>query len=398
MVVASASWWVQTPSVDPTDPAVLAAQAITRPLIGYLLVGSVLVQAIRLIISRRAEPLLTLAAGLLRFAVVSALGLTVLRGALLAGDALSAHLLDGAANNFAFAMRDALIRDQDRLFLALLFSVVALVLAMIQWVLMAFREAGLLVLAAMLPLAAAGPRAWLNRLLAWLLAIVVYKPGAAFIYYIGFSYLSTTSSNDPGGIGTMITGIMVLLLAVLAMPLMLRFFAWSGVQVAGERGGGAAMLGAVGAMSLSGAAGRAAAVTQAGFMDSSGPGSAGGASGPGGAAAGVAGAALAAASGGAGALVSGLGAVLSRAGSATAPAARRRKQAEGAGAGGGGGSPAGAVGTAGRGVGGVIAAGAAAAEAASAAGGAMTGPPPEDPPASPAGEPPPGGPSGGEPS
>src|SRR4249919_1833663 len=100
MVVASASWWVQTPSVDPTDPAVLAAQAITRPLIGYLLVGSVLVQAIRLIIS------------------------------LLAGDALSAHLLDGAANNFAFAMRDALTRDQDRLFLALLFSVVALVLAM----------------------------------------------------------------------------------------------------------------------------------------------------------------------------------------------------------------------------------------------------------------------------
>ena len=299
-------------------------------------------------------------------------------------------------------MRDALTRDQDRLFLALLFSVVALVLAMIQWVLMAFREAGLLVLAAMLPLAAAGPRAWLYRLLAWLLAIVVYKPGAAFIYYIGFTYLSTTSSNDPGGIGTMITGIMVLLLAVLAMPLMLRFFAWSGVQVAGERGGGAAMLGAVGAMSLSGAAGRAAAVTQAGFMDSSGPGSAGGASGPGGAAAGVAGAALAAASGGAGALVSGLGAVLSRAGSATTPDDSSSGAGSGAGddagAGTGGGSPAGAVGTAGRGVGGVFAAGAAAAQAAGAAGGAMTGPPPEDPPASPAGEPPPGGPSGGEPS
>ena len=33
---------------------------------------------------------------------------------------VAAHLLDGAANNFAFAMRDALTRDQDRLFLALL--------------------------------------------------------------------------------------------------------------------------------------------------------------------------------------------------------------------------------------------------------------------------------------
>jgi hypothetical protein len=69
--------------------------------------------------------------------VVSALGLTVLRGALLAGDALAAHVLDGAANTFAFAMRGALTRDQDRLFLAVLFSVVALVLAKVQWVLTA---------------------------------------------------------------------------------------------------------------------------------------------------------------------------------------------------------------------------------------------------------------------
>ena len=40
-------------------------------------------------------------------------------------------MLDGAANNFAFAMRGALTREQDRLFLAVLFSVVALVLAKI---------------------------------------------------------------------------------------------------------------------------------------------------------------------------------------------------------------------------------------------------------------------------
>jgi hypothetical protein len=130
--------------------------------------------------------------------------------------------------------------------------------------------------------------------------MVVYKPAAALIYYIGFSYLSTTSSNDPGGIGTMITGIMVLLLAVLAMPLMLRFFVWSGVQVAGERGGGAAMLGAVGAMSLSGC-GRAGRRGHPGPVHGQRrPGSAGPSGTGGGAAAGVAGAALAAASGGAG--------------------------------------------------------------------------------------------------
>jgi hypothetical protein len=40
-------------------------------------------------------------------------------------------VLDGAANNFAFAMSGALTREQDRLSLALPFSVVALVLAKI---------------------------------------------------------------------------------------------------------------------------------------------------------------------------------------------------------------------------------------------------------------------------
>ena len=119
----------------------------------------------------------------------------------------------------------------------------------------------------------------------------------------------------------MITGVMVLLLAVLAMPVMLRFFAWSGAR-SPARGGGSAFVGAAGAMSLSGAAGRAAAVTQAAVHGQLRPrlrrqppdrrr------------AAGAAGAALAAASG-AGALVSGLGAVLSRPAPRPPPTARRR--------------------------------------------------------------------------
>ena len=276
MVVASASWWVQTASVDPTDAAVLAAQAITRPLIGYLLVGSVLVQAIRLIISRRAEPLLTLGRGVapLRGGVRARVDGAARRAAG-RGRAARRTCWTGRRRSFAFAMRDALTATEDRLFVALLVAVVALVLAMIQWVLMAFREAGLLVLAAMLPLAAAGPRAWLYRLLAWLLAIVVYKPAAAFIYYIGFTYLSTTSSKTrrgrhddhrdhgaaAGGAGDA------------ADAAVLRLVRGAGRRRAGG-GGGDARRGR-GDRRSPAAAGRAAAVTQAGFMDSSGPGSAG---------------------------------------------------------------------------------------------------------------------------
>ena len=75
-------------------------------------------------------------------------------------------------------------------------------LSLVQWLLMALRQAGLLVLAAMLPLAASGPRAWLYRLLSWLGAMVAYKPAAAFIYYLGFTYLSSTSGTQAGaGVG-----------------------------------------------------------------------------------------------------------------------------------------------------------------------------------------------------
>ena len=86
-MVASAAWWTTTDSIDPLDPAVVAAQGATRELIGLILVGSVLVQSIRLILSRKGEPLIMVVTGLLRYAVVSALGLVTLRLALRAADA-----------------------------------------------------------------------------------------------------------------------------------------------------------------------------------------------------------------------------------------------------------------------------------------------------------------------
>lgn len=275
LVVSSAAWWVETDSIDPTDPAVAAAQGATRELILLILVGSVLVQSIRLILSRKGEPLIMVATGLVRYAAVSALGLVVLQGALRAGDAISGQLLDGAANDFALLMRD-ILTDGDATFPVLLMSLVAAVLSLVQWVLMAMRQAGLLVLAAMLPLAASGSltrstQGWLDKLAVWLIAMVAYKPAAAFIYYIGFSYLSSPSAADAGGLATMITGLMVLLLAVIAMPALLKFFAWSGTQVGGG-GSGSGFLGAAGAIGMSQGGGRGA-VDRAAAMDAGGPGS-----------------------------------------------------------------------------------------------------------------------------
>ncbi|MHA6628919.1 hypothetical protein ACU61A_26070 [Pseudonocardia sichuanensis] len=276
LVVTTSTWWVETDSIDPTDPAVIAAQGVTRHLILIILVGSVLVQAIRLILSRKGEPLVMVVTGLVRYAVVSALGLVVLQTALRAGDALAIQLLDDAASNFALLMQDVLVNGGGT-FLVLLVSLIAAVLSLVQWVLMAMRQAGLLVLAAMLPLAASGSltrstRGWLDKLIVWLIAMVAYKPAAAFIYYIGFSYLSSPAAVEAGEVGTMMTGIMVLLLAVIAMPVLLKFFAWSGTQIGGGSGGGSGFLGAVGAVVMSRGHG-SGAVDRAAAMEAGGPGS-----------------------------------------------------------------------------------------------------------------------------
>jgi type IV secretion system protein TrbL len=157
LMVTMSSWWAGADSVDPRDSAVLAAQHATGPVSTAILVGGVLVQSIRMIVSRKAEPLLAVAGSLLRFAVVSALGLTLLQLALQAGDVLARQLLGNAANDFAVFMRDLITHPGDSLFVTLLVAVLSAVLSIVQWLLMAVRQAGLLVLAAMLPLAASGP-------------------------------------------------------------------------------------------------------------------------------------------------------------------------------------------------------------------------------------------------
>jgi type IV secretion system protein TrbL len=63
LVVITATWWVETDSVDPRDSAVVATQGATRAIILIILVASVLVQSIRLILSRKGEPLIMVATG-----------------------------------------------------------------------------------------------------------------------------------------------------------------------------------------------------------------------------------------------------------------------------------------------------------------------------------------------
>jgi type IV secretion system protein TrbL len=275
MIVDSLTWWVRTPSVDPENPAVATAQAYTLPLIALVLMGSVLVQAIRMTVSRKRDPALNVGVGLVRYFVVATVGLVALAGAVKAADDFSAWVVGQTMVDFSTRMKAVLTPAViTNPFSLLAMGGLGYLLGAVQWVLGFIRQAGILVLAALLPLAASGSinestKPWLNRMLPWLLTLVLYRPMAALIYMIGFTFLGT--GND---VTTVMTGLMVLVLAVVAMPAMMRFFSWAGVSVTG--GGGAAMAGAIGAASLIGATSRAPANQHANYMDSYGPGSRGG--------------------------------------------------------------------------------------------------------------------------
>jgi type IV secretion system protein TrbL len=292
LVGDAASWW-QVPSTSLLAPAVLGAQDALRPVLLLVLTASVLVQSIRIILMRRGEPVFAVFGGLLRFAVAAALGITVLQGALWAGDALAANLLgtrigsgvgsgaESGAVAFGATMREALTARRGGLaepFLLLLLSVAVLLLAAAQWMAMALRQVALLAVAATLPLAAAGSltattRGWLSRLVPWALAMVLYKPAAALIHAVGEQYLAQLAEPGGPGVGTVLAGTVVLALGVAALPMSLRLLSWSSVRIASGGASGEAMAGATGAIRLSSLGSTSPSVQLATFMENAGPGS-----------------------------------------------------------------------------------------------------------------------------
>jgi type IV secretion system protein TrbL len=284
LVGDTASWW-QVPSTSLLQPAVIGAHNALRPLLLLLLTASVLVQSIRIIMMRKGEPLLAVATGLFRFAVATALGITVLQGALWAGDVLATNLLGSGADSgavaFGVTMREALTARRGELaepFLLLLLSVVVLVLAAAQWMAMALRQIGLLVVAATLPLAAAGSltsttRNWLTRLLPWAFALVLYKPAAALIEALGEQYIRENAEPGGASVNTVLTGIVVLALGVAVLPMSLRLLSWSSVRITAGGGSAQAMTGAVGAVRLNARGSTSPSVQLATLMENAGPGS-----------------------------------------------------------------------------------------------------------------------------
>jgi hypothetical protein len=246
------TFWITTPSVDPDSDVVRELQGYTMPVVVTMLVASIMVQGIRMTISRKKDPAINVALGLLRFAVINAIGLTTLGLALRAGDALAESLISQGIGDYVERMRGLFAGiGVANPFVLLSTGLLGVILGAVQWLIAIVRMAGILVLAAMMLLSASGglnesTKGWDPKSWGYSIALVLYKPTAAVIYVTGFKLMG------PGqDLTTVATGMAVLALAIVALPVMLKFFSWSSIAVSGGASvGGVLAAGALGAVSL----------------------------------------------------------------------------------------------------------------------------------------------------
>jgi hypothetical protein len=259
------TWWVQIPSPNlAAEPAVTRVQQWLLPITAAVAVGGVIAAGARMALTRRASPLLDITGGLLTVAAAGTLGLTVATLLLKAGDAWSSWVLQVSTGGQFTHRLDLILQlgGGAAAAVTLVFGLIAIVLSLVQAVLMLFRQAALVILAGVLPLAAAGSiapmtRPWVRKVTGWMLALICYKPAAAAVYAAAFTLIGTGRS-----LRTVLMGFVMLLLSVLMLPALMKFFTWTTGSIATPGGGGGQLLNAatmgaiaVGAIRSSGASG-----------------------------------------------------------------------------------------------------------------------------------------------
>jgi hypothetical protein len=235
-----------------------------------------------------------------------------------AGDATATWLLDRAMDvevegdfSVLAGSSAALSANLGSAFLMFLLMLIG---AIVNFIFMIFRDVMFLVLISFIVVLAAasgteaGNEAW-RRANGWLLALLLFKPVAGGIYALGFRLIREQDTDAAtggdaflNGMVSSLTGLLVLVMAALALPALIKFVAPVAAAGAGAFSGGAA-IGAVagvaaGAAVVAGSGGAAAPAMAGGGGTAAGAGAAAGGGGGGASAAGGAGAGAAAGGGG----------------------------------------------------------------------------------------------------
>lgn len=348
MVTTLSTFWVSMPTVNlasehgtTPSPVVSVVNSELMPWTLTLAVLAVILGGIGMIWQQRGAPLKDLLLSLITLTLVSGIGLSVISILVIAADSFSAAIIERSTDGkgFAEAMSILVITKQTGVgvFILIVMGLIGLIASLVQIVLMVVRSGMLVILAGILPTTAAFTntemgKQWFQKVVGWTIAFILYKPAAAIVYSVAFLLMGNNGGQD-ALIGS-ITGFALMIVALFALPALMRFVTpmVGAIASGGGAGAGAAVAAmATGAVSMGrGGSGRGNAAptpaTTQGNQPSASPKGSDGTSGPRGGggqptpgATGPGGAAGAAAAGKAGA--AGAGATAGAAGAGTGAAA-----------------------------------------------------------------------------
>jgi len=275
IVANSIDLWVRIPSPDLAgEPAVARIQQWMLPLSAAVAVLGMITAGARMALTRKASPLIDVGSGLFTIAATSAVGVLLPTLLLKAGDAWSDWVLSASAGGqFAARLTGILSAGgpQAAAIVVIVLGITGIVISAIQACLMLFRQGALVILAGVLPLAAAGTlspatRPWFRKVTSWMLALIFYKPAAAAVYATAFT-LAGTGQN----LSTVFTGFAMTVMSLIALPVLLRFFTWTTGTLADSGGGSflqSALSGAAAVGALRGPGGTGSPAGQARMISS----------------------------------------------------------------------------------------------------------------------------------
>jgi hypothetical protein len=277
MVKSMATFWMATPtpalatgsaSATPTAPVAFIQGHLWWYMTAAAVVG-VLVGCGRMAWEQRADAGREVLRGLAVFVATAGAGLTLIAVATTAADQFATWIVSASTGgNFGTEvgkLTTLTVIAGGGLYgviLVCVFGLLMIVASLIQMVLMIVRGGMLVILAGVLPTTAAftstqAGRHWFRKSCGWLVAFILYKPAAAIVYATAFS-LAGNGSLGSGAVTNVITGLMLMVLAILALPALMKFVApMVGATAAGGVGAvlGAAAGGAAGGAMLAGPTG-----------------------------------------------------------------------------------------------------------------------------------------------
>lgn len=307
-LILSWTWWMKIPTSTTVSNASLfsAIREYTFALQILFLSMSLIICAIRLAMTHRsgaAEQATEAFRVLARSVFASAMFSWVLVAGTRASDLFAEWIIDESSEHDARGVIEAMTQTQILTAfspgLIFVIALVGMVGALMQAVFAVVRQALLVVVVGVLPLAAASSgthmgRAFHDRLLAWSIAFVLYKPCAALVYMIAFKISGTsareitkaTSSGEVPSIEQaqqVLVGVVLLCSAALVLPALMRLITPL-TSLGGGISGAAATAGILGAAGGLGSGGRGSGAksTPAGSVSGSGGGARGGSGGDGG--------------------------------------------------------------------------------------------------------------------